>query len=667
MEGYCGRCGRYGHRQRDCTAKRTIDGRPLKPFSPRGQGGRARQAAPVIGEDDESYADEPREELDLEEDEPEEGETVGAVLADEEWIFAAFNPQPYANHDGMIEIMVDSGCTKSVCGPNNFPMAKLCTKGPSRIIRLANGEPIKYYGTKQVSLVTKDNQKMRINFDVADVSAPILATEAINAAGGEVVLPAQGDKWGPHIRRGQRRLGLMRRAGLVFLMATVAAGSPTEPRERPRPSQSRASGEAQPEPRERPRPRNAATNQTLAAAMAGADRGGDVLISDGAEQGDQVREEEVDLERPANTMRAPRTPTLEEREEHETLHIFKDWCRACVMGRGKKGPCKTITEHTGTPVVQVDYCFGKTQKGEKTATILCAVDDHYKRTFACWCLCKGPNDEHTLRGLRLYLRSLGFSKFIVQCDPENAMWRVIQDASAQIPGCSCRETPVASKGSNGRVERLHAYVEGMTCTWRTHLEEKYKVGIQIEHAINPWIVRHCSWTKDRYQADKADGMTAFERQFDKVYQNKMVPLGETVMYRFPGPNQCKLTGPWGMGIYCGRSVISDTHIVATRQRTYLVKTVRRFPLDDPRRYDVQLFLAMKGTPWDASAQRSAPETGLRAAKPATHTGGPSGSQASAAPQPEQRDEGGPATAKSKAEPGPEAAEAAPMTETEAAQ
>ena len=172
-------------------------------------------------------------------------------------------------------------------------------------------------------------------------------------------------------------------------------------------------------------------------------------------------------------IRAPRTLTPDDIEEPEALHVFKDWCRACVMGRGKSGPCKTITERSGAPVVQVDYCFGKTQKGEKTVPILCAADDHFKRSFSCWCVCKGPSDEHAVKGLELYLRSLGTNKLAVQCDPESAAWRAIQDAAAQIPGTTCRKTPVASKGSNGRVERLHAYVEGLTCTWRAHLEEKY--------------------------------------------------------------------------------------------------------------------------------------------------------------------------------------------------
>ena len=68
-----------------------------------------------------------------------------------------------------------------------------------------------------------------------------------------------------------------------------------------------------------------------------------------------------------------------------------------------------------------------------------------------------------------------------------------------------------------------------------------------------------------------------------------------------------------MTIYCGRSAVSDAHLVATRTGVLLAKTVRRFGRDDPRRHDVQLFLAMRGTPWDMQTKRSAPVSGLRAA------------------------------------------------------
>ena len=706
--GHCGRCGRRGHHAKHCVAKTCPDGKP--PYGPPGKAP-DRRATVVAGDDDEDLGDESGDGDDEpeEENDDDDEDNVGAVLADPDttkgeaagesevsYAFAITGRSPFDSStkkastpipvksdrthpgdgqkgkqgnrvtgmmtrpptakNGEVPIMIDSGCTKSVCGPNDFPFAPTRTDGAKRTIRVANGDRIKHYGSKTVKFTTREQQTMTIDFDVADVQGPILATERINQGGADVILPKKGDKKGPRITKGKMTTKLVKKSGLVFLFAQAVAGIALQgPAPDPAPA---TTGWAQALSGIQPLPPGIKTDSSRAAggwaealgwieppakgkqttatrptggwaealgwedpvvAPVGAEgppRGGDILPTAGDNAGDQVMEDFPALERPVAEVAIPPTPSAAEREEHEILHIFKPWCRACVMGRGKNGPCRTIAERTGIPVVQVDYCFGKTQPGEKTVPILCAVDDLYKRTFACWCLMKGSGDAHAVKGLESYLKSLGAPKLVVQCDPENAAARIIQDAAAKVPGCTTRETPRASKGSNGRVERLHAYVEGLTATWRSDLEERYQASIPLEHPIHPWIVRHCAWTKDRYQIDRDDNMTSYERQFERTYASKMLPLGETVMYRYPGPNASKLTGPWGVGIYCGRSAIDDSHIVSTRQRTFTVKTVRRFARDDAHRYDAQLFLAMKGAPWDSAAARSAPDTGMRAAPPA---------------------------------------------------
>ncbi|MCP3860761.1 MAG: hypothetical protein GY704_14010, partial [Phycisphaeraceae bacterium] len=117
VDGYCGRCGRYGHRQRDCVAKKTVDGRALQPNAPRG----SRQAAPVLteGEPDE---DEAEEEPDDDEPEPDEDEDIVAAttIEIEDWCFAVSGKRP-PKSSSEESVMVDSGCTRSVCGPEDFP------------------------------------------------------------------------------------------------------------------------------------------------------------------------------------------------------------------------------------------------------------------------------------------------------------------------------------------------------------------------------------------------------------------------------------------------------------------------------------------------------------------------------------------------------------------
>ena len=63
--------------------------------------------------------------------------------------------------------------------------------------------------------------------------------------------------------------------------------------------------------------------------------------------GDPVDEEEViEIEEPdrgdrcpAKIMKAPRVPTLAEREAHMATHLpHEDWCEICMKGRGRNAP-----------------------------------------------------------------------------------------------------------------------------------------------------------------------------------------------------------------------------------------------------------------------------------------------------------------------------------------
>jgi hypothetical protein len=81
-----------------------------------------------------------------------------------------------------------------------------------------------HYGFKDVTFRAKNADSMRIHFGVTDVKGPILATDTVNAAGCDVILPRNGCPTGPHIRQGGRQLNLVQRAGLIFLQAMVVTG-----------------------------------------------------------------------------------------------------------------------------------------------------------------------------------------------------------------------------------------------------------------------------------------------------------------------------------------------------------------------------------------------------------------------------------------------------------
>ncbi|CAK0837226.1 unnamed protein product [Prorocentrum cordatum] len=224
-----------------------------------------------------------------------------------------------------------------------------------------------------------------------------------------------------------------------------------------------------------------------------------------------------------------------------------------------------IKEAEGAPVIQIGYLFGKTHRYVRARPVMHAIDHVYHCAASVWREAQGGGDLFLLKCLKRYVEKLGLEKVIIQCDPENAA----KDAAVKVASdigsnARFRFTLKTSKGSKGMVERPHSFIEGMTRTWRGAIGAKY--GIVIE-------LRRCAM--------------------------KVLPLGETVMWRHPGPIAAKSESAWGCGIYLGRSLEGDSHICGTRRGIVLSRSIRR--LVESEGYDKQLLLAMKGIPSDTKA------------------------------------------------------------------
>ena len=178
----------------------------------------------------------------------------------------------------------------------------------------------------------------------------------------------------------------------------------------------------------------------------------------------------------------------------------------------------------------------------------------------------------------------------LQADPENSTIELIHEVCAGRQNTFPRAGPRASKGSQGRVERLIQSIEKKSKTILADVEKQYNTTIPNNHAILDWVVRHSAWTLDFCHQGSKDGQTAYERQHLKRYTSALVPFGETVQWREPGPQrQYKLRSMWGKGIYLGHSYRDNAHIIGTRDGWLSCRTVRRLIAENQA--DVQLLLA----------------------------------------------------------------------------
>jgi len=172
--------------------------------------------------------------------------------------------------------------------------------------------------------------------------------------------------------------------------------------------------------------------------------------------------------------------------------------------------------------VQVDYCFPKTREQDAAFATLVAVDDTFGKVIAIPVDKKGSKSVVAVKGLAAFVRGLGQPKVVIQSDSEPAICDVVRQVCDMIPGATPRVTPIASKGSNGRVEQANKAVEGMARTLLAAIKDKYDVELPTSHPAVAWAMRRASWLIDRFQPG-ADGMSPYRRQHARSYGGAVIP------------------------------------------------------------------------------------------------------------------------------------------------
>ena len=128
----------------------------------------------------------------------------------------------------MIDLMVDSGAECTVCGPYDFPEFPIREGGKDVRLHAADGRALKWYGRKSVSFEAHDGEVLRVEFNVVDVTRPILSVASMTDNGNQVFLGRTGGEIRA-VREGRwNRLGLLRCAGLFILRVSVASATSSE-------------------------------------------------------------------------------------------------------------------------------------------------------------------------------------------------------------------------------------------------------------------------------------------------------------------------------------------------------------------------------------------------------------------------------------------------------
>jgi len=285
---------------------------------------------------------------------------------------------------------------------------------------------------------------------------------------------------------------------------------------------------------------------------------------------------------------APPQPSAKEREEHRLHHAnFEAWCEVCVQGQGKDKHHKR-KEESKEHIIYSDYLFfnkdghiidketGLKQKG--LVTVLTAICKDSQFPFAIVVPAKGGN-EYAIKALITWIEELGWDKVTIQVDQENSLHKLYDEVKKRMPEkkVKLRKSPRYSSQSLADGEMVNGLIAGKVRTWMAEINENYKIKASCDHYIFPWVVRHSAWTLARFHINKSR-TTPYRIISGAEYTGELIPLGETVMAKFPRAANEKSAPRWIKGIYGGKTSSSDEHLVLTESGAQKYRTVRRLPV-----------------------------------------------------------------------------------------
>lgn len=127
------------------------------------------------------------------------------------------------------------------------------------------------------------------------------------------------------------------------------------------------------------------------------------------------------------------------------------------------------------------------------------------------------------------------------------------------------------------------------------LWQRLKMKLSRKGFLTPWAVGHVPWTAvNRFQTG-TDGRSSWQRMNRKPYTGAIACPAEKVQYR-DTEDHGKLEDRWPFGVWVGKTLLGDTHIVLTPDGVRTARTIAR--LSEEPRSDEAFVKSCKGSPWN---------------------------------------------------------------------
>eukprot|EP00435_Cladocopium_sp_Y103_P051733 s1374_g16.t1 len=136
--------------------------------------------------------------------------------------------------------------------------------------------------------------------------------------------------------------------------------------------------------------------------------------------------------------------------------------------------------------------------------------------------------------------------------------------------------PVGSHESNGAAEATLQQIRVRAGILIQQIENACAGGKMIfpcAHPLYGWALLHACWVYNRFNVTA--GTTAFERSADRVYTGRLAMFGESLLAYLKTDR--KAAPRWQRGIWLGKSLSNDTHLIAQGNNIFATRSIRRLP------------------------------------------------------------------------------------------
>eukprot|EP00435_Cladocopium_sp_Y103_P016957 s418_g4.t1 len=209
---------------------------------------------------------------------------------------------------------------------------------------------------------------------------------------------------------------------------------------------------------------------------------------------------------------------------HRQMRNLPEKKDSCKRTNQKNQKQRKLNGRWQLPLRKGMYTDFTTPTLNRLVTVLTALCKDSQYRFSLVVPSKGGG-YHARDALANWSRELGREKVVIQTDKENSMNKLSERVRDLMPGrVSIRKSPRYNSQSLADGQVVNGLIAGKV--------RFYKEKTRTEHYLFPWIVRDGAWTVARFHINKTK-TTTFKIIKGSDYVRELLPLGETVMGRYP--------------------------------------------------------------------------------------------------------------------------------------